>query len=136
MIKTRKNLLPVSTFWELNGSSFEQTWISFTQRCFVPIWLKLVRWFSRKRWKCEKFITTTTTTTDNGQILIRKAHLILWLRWAKKFDPAQFLLIFNDQSTSFSKLLENNSPDEYYGSSRNIILGLESNSDFYFHPRL
>ena len=25
-----------------------------------------------------------TTTTDNGQILIRKAHLSLWLRWAKK----------------------------------------------------
>ena len=24
------------TLWELNGSSFEQTWIPFTQRCVVP----------------------------------------------------------------------------------------------------
>ena len=38
--------------------------------------------------ECEKFTTTTTTsttttTTHNGQILIRKAHLSLWLMWAK-----------------------------------------------------
>ena len=33
--------------------------------------------------KCEKF-TTTTTTTDNGQILSRKANLRLWIRWTKK----------------------------------------------------
>ena len=51
--------------------------------------LKLTQWFWR-RWKCEKFTTTTmttmTTTTDNGQIKrIRKAHLSLWLRWAKKY---------------------------------------------------
>ena len=54
--------------------------------------LKLAKWFWRRRWKCEKFTTTTTTTTtttpttpttDNGQILIRKAHLSLRLRWAK-----------------------------------------------------
>ena len=42
-----------------------------------------------RRWKCEKFTTTPTTTTktrttmDNGQILIRKAHLSLQFRWAK-----------------------------------------------------
>ena len=48
------------------------------------VWLKLAHWFWR-RWKCEKFTTTTTTTTtDNGLILIRKAHLSLRLRWAKK----------------------------------------------------
>ena len=48
------------------------------------VWLKLAQWFWKRRWKCEKFTTTpmTTTTTDNGQILIRKAHLSLWLRWA------------------------------------------------------
>ena len=47
--------------------------------CFGP------RWFWRRRWKCGKFTTTTTTTTtrDTGQILIRKAHLSLQLRWAK-----------------------------------------------------
>lgn len=33
----------------------------------------------------EKFTTTTTTpTTDNEQILIRKTELWLWLRWAKQ----------------------------------------------------
>ena len=47
------------------------------------VWLKLAHWFWRRRWKCEKFMTMTMTTTDNGQILIRKAHLSLWLRWAK-----------------------------------------------------
>ena len=34
LIKRRKN--PISTLWEFNGSSFEQTWILFTQGCFVP----------------------------------------------------------------------------------------------------
>ena len=49
------------------------------------VWLKLAQWFWRRRWKCEKFTTTSTTTmTNKGQILIRKAHLSLWLRWAKK----------------------------------------------------
>ena len=55
------------------------------------VWLKLAQWFWRRRWKCEKFtttttttMTTTTTTMNNGQILIRKPHLSLRLRWAKK----------------------------------------------------
>ena len=34
LIKRRKP--PLSSFWELNSSSFEQTWISSTQRCFRP----------------------------------------------------------------------------------------------------
>ena len=33
---------PLSTFWELNGSSFEQTWIPFTKGCFVPNLVKIV----------------------------------------------------------------------------------------------
>ena len=46
--------------------------------------LKLVKWFwRRRRRKCEKF-TTTTTKTDNKQIVMKKAHLSLWLRWANK----------------------------------------------------
>ena len=49
------------------------------------VWLKLAQWFWRRSWKCEMFTTTTTrTTTDNGQIFIRKAHSSLRLRWAKK----------------------------------------------------
>ena len=45
------------------------------------VWLTLAQWFWRKDEKCEKF--TTTTTSDNGQILIRKANSNLRLRWAK-----------------------------------------------------
>ena len=107
--------------WKGWDPSFEQTWIPFTQGCFVPslvefgkrrflnfinlfslflimspwkrtgpffwtklespspkdalcqVWLTLTLWFWRRRWKCDKF-TPTTTTTDNGQILIGKAH--------------------------------------------------------------
>ena len=108
---------------------FQQNWIPFTERQFMPSlveigpvvlekkilkifqcifaisWLspngkrralhlnKLVEWFYRTRWKCEMFstttttmTTTTTTTTDNGQILLRKPHLRLKLRWAKRKD--------------------------------------------------
>lgn len=48
--------------------------------------LKSDHWFWRKRWKCKKFTPTDTNaeTTDNGQILIRKAYLSIWLKWAKK----------------------------------------------------
>ena len=34
LIKRRKK--PLFTLWELNGSSFEQNWIPFTQDIFVP----------------------------------------------------------------------------------------------------
>ena len=37
LIKWRKKT-PIFNFWDFYGSSFEQTWITFTQRCFVPIW--------------------------------------------------------------------------------------------------
>ena len=52
--------------------------------CLCQVWLKLVQWFWRQRWKCYMFMTMTTTimTADNRQILIRKAHLSLW--WTKK----------------------------------------------------
>ena len=57
------------------------------------VWLKLAQWFWRRRWICEKLTPkpmtmstsiTMTTTTDNGQILIRKGHLSLWLRLTKR----------------------------------------------------
>ena len=69
--------------WKRASPSFEQIWIINIQGCpCAKFWLKLTEWFWRKRWKCEKF-TTTTTTTDNGHILIRKTLLSLRLRWAK-----------------------------------------------------
>ena len=48
------------------------------------VWLKLTQGLWRRKQKCEKYSTTTSTlmmTTDNWQILIRKAQT--WLRWAK-----------------------------------------------------
>ena len=35
--------------WKRAGPSFEQTWIPYTQGCFVPSWLKLAQWFWRRR---------------------------------------------------------------------------------------
>ena len=58
------------------------------------VWLKLAQWFWRRRRKCENF----TMTTDNGQIVIRKAHLSLWLRWAKKWPLYFFKIMFNIKS--------------------------------------
>ena len=66
---------------EGRGPSFESPLTNWTH------------WFWRRR-KYEKFTTTTTTTTtDNGQILIRKAHLGLWLRWAKNTNIVVFIMI-------------------------------------------
>ena len=58
--------------------------------CFVRSWLKLAKWFWKRRRKCDKF---TTTMTDNGQIVIRKAraHYSLWLRWTSKLPSFENL---------------------------------------------
>ena len=39
LIKRRKKTLLTS--WEFIGSSFDQTWITFTQECFVPSWVEI-----------------------------------------------------------------------------------------------
>ena len=57
------------------------------QGCFVPSLVEIGLFWRRRR-KCEKFTTTATpppltALTDNGQIVIRIAHLSLWLGWAK-----------------------------------------------------
>ena len=72
-------------FTKIQIPSFAQTWILFTWKWFVPSLVEI--W--RRRWKCEKFMTTTTTTAttttiDNGQILLRKAHISLRFMWANK----------------------------------------------------
>ena len=33
---TKRRKKPLSTFWEFNGSSYQQSWIPFTQGCFMP----------------------------------------------------------------------------------------------------
>ena len=75
-----------------------------TKDALCQVWLKLVQGFFR--WlKCEKFTATSMkqmmpTTTDNGQILIRKAHL----RWAKNHCNAYCntflnIAIYHDKKT-------------------------------------
>ena len=53
------------------------------------IWLKLALWFLR-RWNYEKF---TDRRRDDGQQLIRKAHLSLQLRRAKKNNPCYSIFL-------------------------------------------
>ena len=79
--------------------SFEQTWISFNKWCFVPN-LKFAQWFWRRRWKCEKFITTRTSA-DN---LFRKVEItnklssklsinvmIFCSKFSRPFTPTNYL---------------------------------------------
>ena len=72
--------------WKWWGPSYEQS----LKDALCQVYLKLAQWFWRRRWKCEKFMTTRmtmiTTTMGNGQILIRQAHLSLRLRCAKKHN--------------------------------------------------
>ena len=82
--KCISTILILSLFGKGHCSSVEQTWIPFTQG-----WMQFAKfdWNWPSKWKCEKFMTTmttTTTTTDNRETFIRKAHLSLRLRWAKK----------------------------------------------------
>ena len=66
--------IPLSKWipWKLRcDPSFEQDWISF-RRCLDPIWVTFTQGFWRIRWRYEKF-KTTTMTTDQGIISIRKA---------------------------------------------------------------
>ena len=84
-LERKKIISFLITEWSL----FVKLWVPFTTDALCQVLLKLAHWFWRRRWKCEKFTTTTTTTTtmtDNGQILIRKVHLSLWLRCAKNKD--------------------------------------------------
>ena len=77
-----RNYLPLEKGAALHLNKLE---FPSSKDALCQVWLKLAQWFWRRRWKCEKIkTTTTTTTTDNEQILIRKAHLSLQLRWAKK----------------------------------------------------
>ena len=61
------------------------------------VWLKLIQWFWRRRWKCEKFTTMTTTTRNaNGQIPIKKN-----LTWAFDLNEHNFWPIIFVQIRTF-----------------------------------
>ena len=88
LIKRRKKTLLTS--WEFIGSSFEQTWIPFTQGCFVPSLVEIgpvVPVVLEKKMKMWKVYRQTDGRTDRqidaGRQVIRKAHLSFQLRWAK-----------------------------------------------------
>ena len=54
LIKRRKNPLclkkkPLFTFWEFNGSSFEETWIPFIQGCIVPSLVEISQMVLKKK---------------------------------------------------------------------------------------
>ena len=96
-----RNYLPLENDRALHLNKLESP---STKDALCQVWLKLVQGFFR--WlKCEKFMATPMkqmmpTTTDNGQILIRKAHL----RWAKNHCNAYCntflnIAIYHDKKT-------------------------------------
>ena len=68
------------------GSSFEQTRIPFTQGCYAPSLVEIDPLDLEKKMRMWKVYDRNNDHNNDscGQILIRKAHLSLWLRWAKK----------------------------------------------------
>ena len=74
------NYLPLKKGW---GSSFEQTWIPFTQGCFVPSLVEIGPVVLEKRIKMWQVYRQTNGWTD-GRQAIRKAHLSLRLKSANK----------------------------------------------------
>ena len=78
------------TLWVLIGSSFEQTWIPFTQGCFVPSLVEIGPVVLKKKMKMWKVYRQTDGRDrqtdgqiDDGRQVIRKAHLSFQLRRAK-----------------------------------------------------
>ena len=71
--------------WKRAGPSFELTWIFFTQGCFVPSLVEIGPVVLEKKMKMWKFYDNAKGGNDSiGKIVIRRAHLSLQLRWAKK----------------------------------------------------
>ena len=110
--------LLLSPHGKRHGPSFEQSWIPFTQGCFV---LSQVQWFLRRRWKsCEKYTDWPTNRWTDRRLttgVIRQAQLSFQLRWVKK------------QSKSVNKLIRETMPQQstYINCrlcSRNNLVGI------------
>ena len=71
------------TLLEFIGSSFEETWIPFTQGCLVPSLVEIGPLVLEKKMKMWEVYRQTDGQTDDGWQVIRKAHLSFQLRWAK-----------------------------------------------------
>ena len=77
-------------FGKGQSSSFEQTWIPFIKECFLPSFVEIDPVVLEKKMKMWIVYNNNTNDDDNdnddGQKKrIGKAHLILGLRWAKKY---------------------------------------------------
>ena len=82
------HLLEMISFWKRLWPSFEQTWIHFTKKYFVPSLNEIgpVVLEKMKMWKVYKQTDGQTDgRTDVRRQVIRKVHLSFQLRWAKKF---------------------------------------------------
>ena len=87
-IYVSRNFVIISP-WKGRGPSFEQTWIPFTQGCFVPSLVEIGPAVLEKKFKMWKVYRRT----DRQQV-IRKAHMSFQLRWAKK-GGGHLFYIFN-----------------------------------------
>ena len=84
--------------WKGAGPFIWSTWIPFTQRCFVSSLVEIGPVVLKKKMKMWK--VNNNDDDNDGQMLIRKAHLSLWLRWANKNQPP----ICNHNSKSLQNL--------------------------------
>ena len=66
-------------------------WTPLSQECFVPSLVEIGPVVLKKKMKMWKVYDNANN--DNGQILIRKAHLSLWFRWANLY-PRMFYAKF------------------------------------------
>ena len=51
--------------WKGNGTLFVEIWIFITKGCFEEVWLNLIWWFQKRRWKYEVYRQTDGLSTDN-----------------------------------------------------------------------
>ena len=85
----------LSSLGKGRGPSFEQTWISFTQGCFVPSLVEIgpVLLEKMKMWKVYR-------RTDRQQ-KIRKAHFSFQLTWVKIMPHDHKLRTFSSQISNW-----------------------------------
>ena len=99
----------------------KKTWITFTQGGIVPSLVDIgpvVLEKKMKMWKVYDSDDNNNDDNDDGQILIRKSHLSLRLRWAKNMESTFYMYITNNKLSRRS-----------YCIFRYILRSLSRNSD-------
>ena len=82
-----RNFLIICPWKKKGGGGFNWTNLNLNpfhprMHCMCRVWLKFVQWFWRRRWKCEKFTTTTTTITTTTITTTTDKVLSEKLNWA------------------------------------------------------